>query len=116
MDFIYKIEDRLLTELEEIEAKSQSGEPMTHECLDDIKDISEALSNFSTYIAMKEGGGFSQGGYSQGGYSQDGYSQAGYSNARGGGQSRNAGRSRGRYSRNSYGRMSEDWGREPYMY
>ena len=99
MEFIYKLEDRLLNELEEIESKTQSGEPITHECLDDIKDISEALYNFSTYTAMKEGGGFSQ---------------MGYSKARGGGQSRNSygrySRGGGRYSRNSYGRSEDEWG------
>ena len=89
MDFIYKIEDRLLSELEEIESKIQGGEPISHDCLDDIKDISEALNNFTTYTAMKERG-----------YSQDSGMSRGYS--------------RGRYSRNGYSRGGyDDWGREP---
>jgi len=102
MDFIYKVEDRLLNELEEISTKIQDGEPISHDCLDDIKDISEALNNFSTYTAMKESG-----------FSHDSGS---YSNARGGQRRDSMGRySRGgRYSRNSYGRMEDDWGREPY--
>lgn len=105
MDFIYKIEDRLLNELEEISSKLQSGEVMTHDCLDDIKDISESLNNFSTFMAMKEGG-FSKGG-----------SSYGYSNARGGRSRDSMGRySRGgNYSRNSYGREDE-YSRESYGY
>lgn len=113
MESIYKIEDRLLSELDEIASKVQNGEIMTHDCLDDIKDIAETLNSFSTYTAMKESGGFSRA--SGGGYS-NGYSNAGgYSNARG--RSRD---SMGRYSRNSgysrggYSRMENEWDREPY--
>ena len=111
MESIYKIEDRLLTEIDEIAAKVQSGEVMTHECLDDIKDISEALNNFSTDTATKEGGFSKAGGSSYG--SSYGYSNGGgYSNARG--QRRD---SMGRYSRgrsNGYSRMDGEWEREMY--
>lgn len=100
MDFIYKLEDKLLNELDEISTKVEGGEPISHDCLDDIKDISESLNNFSTYMAMKsrESGMSNTGGYSNG-----------YSNARG--RSRD---SMGRYSR-GYSRNSYDgWEREPY--
>ena len=103
MDFIYKLEDRLLNELEEITSKIEGGEPISHDCLDDIKDISESVNNFSTYMAMRNAG-----------YSQD--SGVGYSYGRGG-QRRN---SMGRFSRDGYPRMSrgrmmeDDWGREPW--
>lgn len=106
MDFIYKLEDKLLNELDEISTKVEGGEPISHDCLDDIKDISESLNNFSTYMAMKsrESGMSNTGGYSNG-YSNGG----GYSNARG--RSRD---SMGRYSR-GYSRNSYDgWEREPY--
>lgn len=112
MESIYKIEDRLMTELDEIASKMESGEPMTHECLDDIKDISEAINNFSTYTAMREGG-FSQAS-NMGGYSGNGRS---YARGRGSNANRDSmGRysSRGAYSRNSYGRMMDEYSREPY--
>lgn len=112
MESIYKIEDRLISELDEIASKMEGGEPLTHECLDDIKDISEAINNFSTYTAMKEAG-FSQES------SMRGYSGNGKSYARGRGSNANRdsmGRysTRGGYARNSYGRMMDDYGREPY--
>lgn len=104
MDFLNKIEDRLLSELEELSIKMQSGEPLSHDCLDDIKDMSEALNNFSTYTAMRESGFSRAGGYS---YAMDN-----------GMSSRPMRDSRGRYSRNSgysrNNRMMDDWGREPY--
>lgn len=102
MDFLNKIEDRLLSELEEISTKIQGGEPLSHDCLDDIKDMSEALNNFSTYTAMRESG-FSQ----NSGYAMDGMSSRGQMRDSRGRYSRNSG-----YSRNN--RMMDDWGREPY--
>lgn len=113
MESIYKIEDRLLRELDEIASKMEGGEPMSHDCLDDIKDISEAINNFSTYTAMKESGFSQESG--MGGYSGNGRS---YARGRGSDANRDSmGRysTRGRYSRNSYGRMmDEGWDREPY--
>lgn len=109
MESVYKIEDRLLNELDEIASKMEGGEPISHDCLDDIKDISEYLNNMSTYMAMRNAG------YSRdSGMGNSGYSNMGYSNGRG--QRRD---SMGRFSRDSYprmsrGRMEEDWGREPY--
>lgn len=96
MEFIEQIEDRLLDELKEISQKIGSGEEMTSQCLDDVKDISISLSKLATYQAMKE----SDGGYSRG-----------RSNQRRDGMGRY---SRGGYSRGSYGRMDDEWGREPY--
>ena len=113
MESIYKLEDKLLTELDEISAKIEGGEPISHDCLDDIKDIAETLNNFSTYMAMKsrESGMSNAGGYS------NGREMGGYSNAREGGYSNARSRSRdsmGRYSR-GYSRNSYDgWEREPY--
>lgn len=96
MEFIEQIEDRLLDELKEISQKIGSGEEMTSQCLDDVKDISISLSKLATYQAMKE----SDGGYSRGRSNQ---------------RRDNMGRySRGGYSRGSYGRMDDEWGREPY--
>lgn len=109
MDFIYKLEDKLLNELDEISTKVEGGEPISHDCLDDIKDISETLNNFSTYMAMKSRESGMSNMSNTGGYS-NGYSNGGgYSNARG--RSRD---SMGRYSR-GYSRNSYDgWEREPY--
>ena len=88
MDFMNHIEDRLLDELKDISKKMASGEEISSQCLDDVKDISIALSKLATYQAMKEGG-----------YSHD----SGYS--------RNRMRDNmGRYSR----RMENDWGRDSY--
>ena len=100
MDFMNQIEDRLLDELKDISQKMGSGEEITSQCLDDVKDISIALSKLATYQAMKESG-----------YSHDG--SVGYSKARGGQMRDSMGRySRGRYSQ---GRMMEDdWGRDMY--
>lgn len=100
MDFMNQIEDRLLDELKDISQKMGSGEEITSQCLDDVKDISIALSKLATYQAMKESG-----------YSNE--SSVGYSRGRGDRMRDSMGRySRGRYS---YGRMAEDdWGREPY--
>jgi len=95
MEFMYQIEDRLMDELKEISQKIGNGEEMTSQCLDDIKDISISLSKLATYQAMKEGDG-------------------GYSRGRSNQRRDNMGRySRGGYSR-SYGRMDDEWGREPY--
>lgn len=113
MDFMYKIEDRLLDELKEISQKLEQGEDMTTQCLDDVKDISISLSKLATYTAMKEGGYSNDSGMSNA--SRGGYSNGGYSNARGGQRRDSMGRfsNRGGYSRNGYGR-EEEWGREPY--
>lgn len=107
MDSIYKIEDRLLTELDEIASKLESGEPMSHDCLDDIKDISESVNNFSTYMAMRNAG-----------YSRDngmGGGMNGMPNSRGQRRDSMGRYSRGGYSRGGYGRMEDDWGRDPYQ-
>ena len=99
MEFMYQIEDRLLDELKEISQKVGQGEEMTSQCLDDIKDISIALSKLATYQAMKDGGYSQDSGMSRGGRRRD--SMGRYS--------------RGGYSRNSYGRMEEEWDRNyPY--
>ena len=55
MDFMYKLEDRLLDELKEI-SNMDSTQPMTAECLDNIKDITDSLTNITTYSAMKTSG------------------------------------------------------------
>lgn len=103
MDFIYKLEDKLLNELDEISTKVEGGEPISHDCLDDIKDISETLNNFSTYMAMKS---------RESGMS-NGREMGGYSNARGRSRDSMGRYSRG-YSRNSYGRMEDEYSRDPY--
>ena len=108
MDFLNKIEDRLLSELEEISTKIQGSEPLPHDCLDDIKDMSEALNNFSTYMAMRESGFSQNSGYgNMNSYAMDGMSSRGQMRDSRGRYSRNSG-----YSRNN--RMMDDWGREPY--
>lgn len=113
MEFMYKIEDRLMDELKEISQKLDQGEAMTTQCLDDVKDISIALSKLATYEAMKEGGYSRDNGMSMGNGYQTG---GGYSTGRNqrrdsmGRYSRNNG-----YSRGSYGRMEEEWDRNyPY--
>ncbi len=120
MDFIYKLEDKLLNELDEISTKVEGGEPISHDCLDDIKDISETLNNFTTYMAMKSSG-YSRESGNMGGYSNARGDMGGYSN--GGGYSYARGRNRdsmGRFSsRGGYSRgrmMDDEWGREYGMY
>ena len=112
MEFMYQIEDRLLDELKEISQKVGQGEEMTSQCLDDIKDISISLSKLATYEAMKNGSYSRDNGISMGNGYQTG---GGYSTGRNQRRDSMGRYSRGNgYSRGSYGRMEEEWGREPY--
>jgi len=105
MDFMNQIEDKLLDELKEISQKWTSGEEMTSQCLDDVKDISIALSKLATYQAMKESGYSHESGMSAGRYSRESRGRDGMGRY-----------SRGGYPRNGYGRMAEsDWERD-YIY
>ena len=56
MQYIHAIEDRLHDELKEISSKLSQGDELSAQCLDNIKDISIALNQFTTYEAMKNSG------------------------------------------------------------
>lgn len=114
MQFLLNIEDRLLDELKEISNGEQK--PMTAQDLDNLKDMSEALVNITTYCAMKNSK-----------YDQDGFSSNsgnGYSNAMRGQSvyNRMGGMSNAMSNNMGYSRMRDggrsyhnDWDRDERM-